>query len=111
MAKYNEKYFGKNNMTIDKEIQYEWARIPHFYTDFYVYKYSTGISAAICIAEKILNREEGIVNKYIEMLKQGRIKKSNELLKMVGVDLEQTETYIKTAKFYENKIKQLKDLI
>ena len=107
----NEKYFGKNNMTIDKEIQYEWARIPHFYTDFYVYKYSTGISAAICIAEKILNREEGIVNKYIEMLKQGRIKKSNELLKMVGVDLEQTETYIKTAKFYENKIKQLKDLI
>ena len=108
--KLNEKYFGKD-IIIDKEIQYEWARIPHFYTDFYVYKYSTGISAAICIAEKILNGEEGIVEKYISMLKQGKMKKSIDLLKMVDVDLENPETYVKTAKFYQNKINELKSLL
>ena len=108
--KLNEKYFGKD-IIIDKEIQYEWSRIPHFYTDFYVYKYSIGISAAICIAEKIINREEGIVEKYISMLKQGKMKKSIDLLKMVGVDLENPETYVKTAKFYQNKINELKSLL
>ena len=62
----NEKYFG-SNMIIDKQIQYEWARIPHFYTDFYVYKYATGISAAISIASNILSKGESFVEKYINM--------------------------------------------
>ncbi len=106
----NEKYFGEN-IFIDQEIKYEWARIPHFYSDFYVYKYATGISAAICIATKILNREEGFVEKYISMLKQGRMKKSIDLLKMVDVDLESFDTYYRTAKYYEQKIADLKALL
>lgn len=106
----NEKYFGEN-IFIDQEIKYEWARIPHFYSDFYVYKYATGISAAICIATKILNREEGFVEKYISMLKQGRTKKSIDLLKMVDVDLESFDTYYRTAKYYEQKIADLKALL
>ncbi len=106
----NEKYFGKD-MIIDKEIQYEWSRIPHFYTDFYVYKYATGISAAICIATKILNKEEGYVEKYINMLSQGCMKKSVELLKMVDVDLEDSNTYTIITQFYKDKINELKDLI
>ena len=106
----NEKYFG-DKIIIDKEIQYEWARIPHFYTDFYVYKYATGISAAICIASKIINKEEGFVDKYINMLRQGKMKKSVDLLKMVDVDLENPETYTKTAEFYKEKIEDLKQLI
>ena len=108
--KLNQKYFG-NNMIIDDEIKYEWARIPHFYTDFYVYKYSTGISAAICIANNILKQGEAFVNRYIEMLKQGCSKKSIELLKMVDVDLESTNVYQNTEYFYNEKLKQLKEMI
>ena len=106
----NQKYFGKD-IILDKEIQYEWSRIPHFYTDFYVYKYATGISAAICIATKILNKEEGYVEKYIHMLSQGCTKKSVELLKMVDVDLEDSNTYKVMTEFYKDKIDELKKLL
>ena len=92
--KLNEKYFGKDCI-IDEQIKYEWARIPHFYTPFYVYKYATGISAAIIIASNILSRKDDYVKKYIEMLKQGCTKKAVDLLKMVDVDLEDINTYKK----------------
>ena len=108
--KLNQKYFG-TNMTIDKEIQYEWARIPHFYTDFYVYKYSTGISSAISIANNILKQGQPFIERYIEMLKQGCSKKSIELLKMVDVDLESTKVYQDAIDFYNEKMKQLEELI
>lgn len=108
--KLNQKYFG-NDINIDEQIKYEWARIPHFYSDFYVYKYATGISAAILIATKILNREPEFTYKYIEMLKQGCSKKSIDLLKMVDVDLESKETYKATIEFYNQKINELKELI
>lgn len=108
--KLNEKYFG-NNMVIDKDIQYEWARIPHFYSDFYVYKYATGISAAIAISTNILSKGEEFVKKYIEMLKQGCSKKSIELLKMVDIDLESPETYENTIKYYEEKLKELEKIL
>lgn len=105
----NKKYFG-NDIIIDKEIQYEWARIPHFYSDFYVYKYATGISAAICIANKILSKEKGFIEKYINMLSKGCTKKSTELLKMVDVDLEDPKTYEVIANFYKQKIEELKNI-
>ena len=108
--KLNEKYFGIN-MVIDKDIQYEWARIPHFYSDFYVYKYATGISAAIAISTNILSKGEEFVKKYIEMLKQGCSKKSIELLKMVDIDLESPETYENTIKYYEEKLKELEKIL
>ena len=107
--KLNEEYFG-DGCILDKEIQYEWARIPHFYTPFYVYKYATGISAAIVIATNILNKKEGYTEKYIEMLKQGCRKKSVDLLKMVDVDLEDKNTYIGAINFYKELIIQMKDL-
>lgn len=108
--KLNQKYFG-NSINIDEQIKYEWARIPHFYSDFYVYKYATGVSAAIAIATKILNKEENFVEKYINMLKQGCSKKSIDLLKMVDVDLESKETYKATIEFYNQKISELKSLL
>ncbi len=108
--KLNQKYFGEA-VEIDEQIKYEWARIPHFYSDFYVYKYATGVSAAIAIATKILNKEPGFVDKYIEMLKQGCSKKSIDLLKMVDVDLESKDTYKSTIEFYNNKINELKELL
>ena len=106
----NEKYFG-TSIKIEKEIQYEWARIPHFYTNFYVYKYATGISAAIVISQNIIKQGKPYIERYIEMLKQGCSKKSIELLKMVDVDLESTDTYLNAIKFYEEKTQQLKQLI
>lgn len=106
----NKKYFGPN-VNIDEQIKYEWARIPHFYSDFYVYKYCTGVSSAIAIASKILNKEPGFVERYIEMLKQGCSKKSIDLLKMVDVDLESKDTYKSAIEFYNQKIKELKNLL
>ena len=106
----NKKYFGPD-VNIDEQIKYEWERIPHFYSDFYVYKYCTGVSSAIAIASKILNKEPGFVEKYIEMLKQGCSKKSIDLLKMVDVDLESKDTYKSAIEFYNQKIKELKNLL
>lgn len=98
----NKMYFG-NDIIIDEQIKYEWLRIPHFYTPFYVYKYATGISAAIIIAKNIFDKKEGYAEKYIEMLKQGCTKKVVPLLKMVDVDLEDSKTY-------ENAILWMKEL-
>ncbi|MFR0922249.1 MAG: oligoendopeptidase F [Clostridia bacterium] len=108
--KLNQKYFG-NDVDVDEQIKYEWARIPHFYTDFYVYKYCTGVSAAISIASKIINKEPGFVEKYIEMLKQGCSKKSIDLLKMVDVDLESKDTYKRAIDFYNQKINELNEIL
>ena len=102
----NKEYFGKS-VVIDEQIKYEWARIPHFYTPFYVYKYATGVSAAIIIAKNILDKKTKYVEKYINMLKQGCTKKSVELLKMVDVDLEDPATYenaVLWMKTIENKL-------
>ncbi len=106
----NQMYFG-SEVVIDDKIKYEWMRIPHFYSCFYVYKYATGISSAIAIASKILNHEPGFTEKYIEMLKQGCSKKSIDLLKMVEVDLESSKPYEEVIQFYQDKIKELESLI
>ena len=106
----NQMYFG-DEVVIDDKIKYEWLRIPHFYSCFYVYKYATGISSAIAIASKILKKEPGFVEKYLEMLKQGCSKKSIELLKMVEVDLESNAPYDEAIQFYEEKMRELEKLI
>ena len=103
----NKEYFGKN-VIIDESIKYEWARIPHFYNPFYVYKYSTGVSSAIVIAKNILDGKEGYVDRYINMLKQGCTKKAVELLKTVDVDLESVETYRNATNFMKELIDELK---
>lgn len=106
----NKKYYGED-VFIDEVIKYGWARIPHFYRNFYVYKYATGISAAITIATKILAGEEGYVEKYLNMLKQGCTNKSIDLLKMVDVDLESDKPYEKAFEFFSNGINEIKKLI
>ena len=108
--KLNKEYFGKD-CVIDEQIKYEWARIPHFYTPFYVYKYATGVCSAIIIATNILSGKEGYVEKYINMLKQGCTKKAVELLKMVDVDLEDINTYKGAIDFYRDLTTELKELI
>ena len=105
-----KKYFGESCI-IDEEIKYEWARIPHFYRCFYVYKYSTGITSAIVIASKILSGEEGYIEKYINMLSQGGAKDSLSLLRMVDVDLEKEETYEIAFEYFKNNLNELKNII
>ncbi len=82
----NKKYF-EAEVTVDKDIEMEWARIPHFYTSFYVYKYATGFSSATAISNMILTEGESAVNRYIEFLKSGGSNYPLELLKIAGVDL------------------------
>ena len=84
----NKKYFGEH-CVIDDEIAYEWSRIPHFYTPFYVYQYATGYSAAIALSQRIL-KENG-KDDYINFLKGGSSKYSIDLLKGAGVDMTTAE--------------------
>lgn len=105
-----KKYFGEE-VIVDEAIKYEWARIPHFYSNFYVYKYATGITAATVIASKILAKEKGFVEKYIDMLSKGGSLDSLDLLKLVDVDLEKEETYDIAFKFFKEKLEELKILL
>lgn len=84
----NKLYFG-DEICVDREIAMEWARIPHFYTPFYVYQYATGFSAAIALSRRILEKGEPAVEQYKKFLKGGSSMYPLELLKMAGVDMEQ----------------------
>lgn len=82
----NEKYFGKD-MVIDDEIALEWARIPHFYTPFYVYQYATGFSAAISIATRIIAGDKKVLEGYKKFLSGGSSMHPIDLLKLCDVDM------------------------
>lgn len=86
----NEEYFGPE-MTVDNQIDYEWERIPHFYTPFYVYQYATGFSAAVAISSKIMRGEEGALEGYKKFLSGGCSMKPIELLRLCGVDMSSPE--------------------
>lgn len=108
--KLNEKYFAPEAV-IDDEISYEWARIPHFYSSFYVYQYATGYSAAVTLADNILSGNAGAVEKYIEFLKSGSSDYPIELLRKAGVDLETPEPVEKTMNSFSAALEELKGLI
>jgi len=85
-----DAYFGPN-FTIDPQLELECLRIPHFYNAFYVYKYATGLAAAITLAKKVADREPGALERYLGFLKGGSSKWPLDLLRDAGVDLEQPE--------------------
>ena len=88
----NDFYHGDKVEQID-EMQYEWARIPHFYSHFYVYKYATGMISAINIARNILKKTEGAVKQYKKFLASGSTASPITLLKRCGCDLESEKIY------------------
>ena len=88
----NKKYYGPA-VESDPEIAYEWARIPHLYRRFYVYKYATGIVSAVSIAERILNEGQSAVDDYFRFLSSGGSDSPVELLKLAGVDLTKTDAF------------------
>jgi len=107
--KLNEDYFGPDTV-IDPEIQYEWERIPHFYTPFYVYQYATGFSAAIAISRKIFNGELGILEGYKKFLSGGCSDTPIELLKLAGVDMSHTGPVEEALKFFEELLNEFEEL-
>ena len=106
----NKLYYG-DNVVSDEDIRYEWSRIPHFYTSFYVYKYATGLSSAIAIASDILEGKEGAVDKYIEFLSSGGSNYPLNILKRTGVDMTKPEPIIKSINMFREKLEELKKLI
>ncbi len=84
----NREYFGET-ICVDREIELEWARIPHFYTPFYVYQYATGFSAAVALSERILKEGDCAVAQYRNFLKGGSSGYPLDLLRTAGVDMEQ----------------------
>ena len=106
----NKLYFGKN-IVIDDAIKYEWARIPHFYTSFYVYKYATGLIAALSIASDIINNENDMQTKYMEFLKSGASDYPLNILKKTGVDITDKMTIKKAFAMFEKKLQMLEELI
>ena len=106
----NKQYYG-DGIVHDKEIAYEWARIPHFYSSFYVYKYATGIVSAVSIVKRILTEGEGAVKDYFDFLSSGSCTDPVTILKKAGVDLT-TETPFKVAmQEFENTLKEFKKLL
>lgn len=105
----NKKYFG-SDVTIDEEIQYEWARIPHFYYNFYVYQYATGLSAACHIANDILSGKENAVENYKSFLKCGSKKNPIDSLKLAGVDLTKKEVVESAINMFNDTIDEFKNL-
>ncbi len=106
----NTKYFG-DAITDDEYIKYEWARIPHFYTAFYVYKYATGYSAATAISSKILSDGEAARDNYMEFLKTGDSNTPIELLKIAGVDMSSPEPIKAAMKVFASLVDEFEKLV
>ena len=106
----NKLYYG-DNVVSDDNIRYEWSRIPHFYTPFYVYKYATGLSSALSIANRILNNDTKTRNDYLVFLSSGGNDYPLNILKKVGVDMETPKPIEEALSLFKNKLNELKELI
>lgn len=106
----NKFYFG-DCVVVDDEIRYEWERIPHFYYDFYVYKYATGLSAATAIVKGILDKKENAVENYIDFLKCGSRLSPIESLKVAGVDLTNSSVVDTALDEFKNILDMYKSMI
>ena len=111
----NDLYYELNKknfapvVKVDENIKYEWSRIPHFYTSFYVYKYATGFISALLIVDRLLN-EDNFKDKYIKFLSSGHIKSPLTLLKELGIDLEDNNTLKRAFNIFKEKLELLKTL-
>jgi len=106
----NVKYYGPE-MTVDREIALEWARIPHFYSSFYVYKYATGFSAAAALADQILDEGEPAVKRYMNFLSSGGSDYPINLLKQAGVDMTTPDPVNNALKTFGQMVEEMEQLI
>jgi oligoendopeptidase F len=103
-------YFAEN-VVLDPQLDLECLRIPHFYGAFYVYKYATGISAAVALSEKVLRGEAGAVDAYLGFLKSGGSKFPLETLKTAGVDMTTSAPIESTLQLFERRLGELEALL
>ena len=106
----NKKYYGKHVVS-DKEIANEWSRIPHFYTSFYVYKYATGLCAALIIANDILKNKPGARENYLKFLSSGCSDYPLEILKKCNIDMTDINVFENAFEMFEEKLNELKELV
>jgi oligoendopeptidase F len=105
----NVQYHGKD-MVVDKDIEMEWARIPHFYNSFYVYKYATGFSAATSFSKQILEEGQPAVDRYLGFLKSGGSDYSINILKKAGVDMSTPQPIHEAMSVFKELIEQMEQL-
>lgn len=105
----NEKYFG-TDLTIDEQIGLEWARIPHFYYNFYVYQYATGYSAAASLSKQILEEGQPAVERYVSYLRAGSSDYPIEVLKSAGVDMTSPQPISDGLALFENILTEMENL-
>lgn len=105
----NKKYHG-DHMVVDQDIEMEWARIPHFYNSFYVYKYSTGFSAATSFAKQILDQGQPAVERYLGFLRSGGSDYPISILQRAGVDMSTPEPIEQAMSVFRNIIEQMEEL-
>lgn len=108
--KLNAKYFGPG-VVIDEVAEMEWSRIPHFYYNFYVFQYATGISAALALAEKVVGGGEKERTDYLEFLKAGSSHYPIEILKQAGVDMRKPDPVKAAIKKFRGLVKELGELL
>jgi oligoendopeptidase F len=106
----NEKYYG-GVAVVDELTDIEWARIPHFYSSFYVYQYATGISAASSLVQQILHEGKPAVDRYLKFLSSGSSDYSIELLKKAGVDMTSPEPIRQALQLFNSHLTQMEELI
>jgi len=106
----NKKYFG-DDMVVDEDIAMEWARIPHFYYNFYVYQYATGFSAAVALAHRILKEGQPAVEDYLKFLSGGCSKSPIDLLKIAGVDMTTPEPVNAGLEMFGRLIDEMEELM
>jgi oligoendopeptidase F len=106
----NKLYHG-NGVSVDQEIAIEWARIPHFYRSFYVYKYATGISAAVALAQQILSEGQPAVDRYLQFLSRGSSMYSIDLLRDAGVDVATPAPVNQALDAFEKRLDQMEQLL
>ena len=105
----NEKYYGAE-VHVDDLIGVEWARIPHFYSSFYVYQYATGISASAALASQILSEGQPAVDRYLHFLASGSSDYSINLLRGAGVDLSSPEPIQQALDTFGHYIDEMEQL-
>lgn len=105
----NKTYFG-SNVVVDEDIKYEWSRIPHFYTPFYVYQYATSLSISCYVALNIINKTPGFVEKYLEFLQSGGRDYPLEVLKIIDVDLKDTKVFESALEDFKNTLDEFKKI-
>jgi oligoendopeptidase F len=104
----NKEYYGPD-LVVDPELEIEWARIPHFYYNFYVYQYATGLSAALALFKKAMHDEKAR-EKYLGFLSSGGSKYPIDLLKEAGVDMKKTDAVNAAMDYFEELIGDLKKI-